>query len=75
MNSLKRSLLGHPHTRHWLNRVEPFQASLERLQTIAWRHPQVAKLSGIVQIQNVAPRCPPEFRRKFPHFLRLPIEE
>jgi hypothetical protein len=55
--------------------VEPFQASLERLQTIAWRHPQVAKLSGIVQIQNVAPRCPPEFRRKFPHFLRLPIEE
>jgi hypothetical protein len=57
------------------DRVEPFHTSLERLKTIAWRHPQVIEHGGVVQIQQLAPRRPSQLYGKTPCRPRLTIEE
>lgn len=48
------------------NRVETFPPSLECLESVSRRHPQVAQLRGIVQVQDFAARRAKQLSGKRP---------
>jgi hypothetical protein len=56
-------------------RVHSFQPTFERLKPVAWRHPEITKLRGIVQVQQLATRDTPKLRLKPPGLPGLPVEE
>jgi len=49
------------------NRVKSFQPALQCLEAVAGWHPKVAELRGVVQVQELATRRPPQLGWKATH--------
>jgi len=49
------------------NRMKSFPPSLQRFEAIAGRHPKVPELRGVVQVQELATRRPPQFEWEATH--------